>query len=207
MSIEALAVSCLRTRSFELQPFLDAMAALPMAFEELFALYIGKNMLNRFRQNNGYKTGEYRKLWSGREDNEHLIELLEELNVPAAELPEALYDARCSLQRRLTMRPTLQTPWQEAWQPEFVGTLLFLVDRNRVLLIEKKTGHGMGKINAPGGKWDIGESLMACARREMLEETVSMRNRWAVQRNCVLSNVTAPSGWAMCLLRNSFPEP
>ena len=64
------------------------------------------------------------------------------------------------------MRPTLQTPWQEAWQPEFVGTLLFLVDRNRVLLIEKKTGHGMGKINAPGGKWDIGESLMACARRE-----------------------------------------
>ena len=69
------------------------MAALPMAFEELFALYIGKNMLNRFRQNNGYKTGEYRKLWSGREDNEHLIELLEELNVPAAELPEALYDA------------------------------------------------------------------------------------------------------------------
>ena len=93
LSIEALAASCLRTRSFELQPFLDAMAALPMAFEELFALYIGKNMLNRFRQNNGYKTGEYRKLWSGREDNEHLIELLEELNVPAAELPEALYDA------------------------------------------------------------------------------------------------------------------
>ena len=93
LAIEALAVSCLRTRSFELQPFLDAMAALPMAFEELFALYIGKNMLNRFRQNNGYKTGEYRKLWSGREDNEHLIELLEELNVPAAELPEALYDA------------------------------------------------------------------------------------------------------------------
>ena len=69
------------------------MAALPMAFEELFALYIGKNMLNRFRQNNGYKTGEYRKLWGGREDNEHLIELLEELDVSAAELPEALYAA------------------------------------------------------------------------------------------------------------------
>ena len=93
LSIEALAASCLHTRSFELQPFLDAMAALPMAFEELFALYIGKNMLNRFRQNNGYKTGEYRKLWGGREDNEHLIELLEELDVSAAELPDALYDA------------------------------------------------------------------------------------------------------------------
>ena len=40
-----------------------------------------------------------------------------------------------------------------------------------MLLIDKKTGHGLGKINAPGGKWDIGESLWACARREMLEET------------------------------------
>ena len=52
--------------------------------------------------------------------------------------------------------PTLQTPWQQAWQPELVGTLLFVVDQQRVLLIEKKTGHGMGKINAPGGKWEIG---------------------------------------------------
>ena len=105
------------------------------------------------------------------------------------------------------MRPTLRTLWQEAWQPEFVGTLLFLVDRNRVLLIEKKTGHGMGKINAPGGKWDIGESLMACARREMLEETGIDAQPLGCARNCVLSNVMAPNGWAMCLLRNSFPVP
>lgn len=92
-SIEALASSCLDTRSFELQPFVDAMAALPMTLDELFALYIGKNVLNRFRQNNGYKTGEYRKLWGGREDNEHLIDLLDELSVSAADLPDALYQA------------------------------------------------------------------------------------------------------------------
>ena len=93
MAIEALAQACLRTRSFELQPFVDAMAALPMTLDELFALYIGKNVLNGFRQNNGYKSGEYRKLWQGREDNEHLIEVLSALTVAPSELPDALYRA------------------------------------------------------------------------------------------------------------------
>ena len=37
-----------------------------MTYDELFSLYIGKNVLNGFRQNNGYKSGEYRKLWQGR---------------------------------------------------------------------------------------------------------------------------------------------
>ena len=93
LAIEALAAACLRTRSFELQPFADAMAALPMTYDELFSLYIGKNVLNGFRQNNGYKSGEYRKLWQGREDNEHLIEVLEGLKVAPSELPNALYSA------------------------------------------------------------------------------------------------------------------
>ena len=93
LAIEALAQACLRTRSFELQPFVDAMAALPMTLDELFSLYIGKNVLNGFRQNNGYKSGEYRKLWQGREDNEHLIEVLNALTATPNELPDALYAA------------------------------------------------------------------------------------------------------------------
>ena len=73
---------------------------------------------------------------------------------------------------RLTIdTPIIKTLWHQRWQPEFVGTLLFLVDADRVLLIEKKTGHGSGKVNAPGGKWELGETLQDCARREMLEET------------------------------------
>ena len=93
LAIEALAQACLRTRSLELQPFVDAMAALPMTLDELFSLYIGKNVLNGFRQNNGYKSGEYRKLWQGREDNEHLIEVLNALTATPNELPDALYAA------------------------------------------------------------------------------------------------------------------
>ena len=91
LAIETLAAACLSTRSFDLSAFCAAMAALPMDYAELYALYIGKNMLNRFRQNNGYKSGEYRKLWQGREDNEHLIELLDELSDVPERLPERLY--------------------------------------------------------------------------------------------------------------------
>ncbi len=93
VAIEKLAESSLRIRSFELEPFMQAMATLPMSFTELFNLYIGKNVLNRFRQDHGYQAGTYRKEWQGREDNEHLIELLEEINVAPALVPEKLYAA------------------------------------------------------------------------------------------------------------------
>lgn len=56
------------------------------------------------------------------------------------------------------------------WQPRFVGTLLFLRAGGRLLLIRKKRGHGAGKINAPGGKLDAGETPLACALRETREE-------------------------------------
>ena len=59
----------------------------------------------------------------------------------------------------------------QGWQPDVTGTLLFLVQGERVLLIHKKRGHGAGKINAPGGKLEEGESVLECAVRETLEET------------------------------------
>ena len=35
-----------------------------------------KNVLNKFRQDNGYKEGTYRKIWNGKEDNVVLSEIL-----------------------------------------------------------------------------------------------------------------------------------
>ena len=35
----------------------------------LYRLYVGKNILNQFRQDNGYKDGSYVKVWNGKEDN------------------------------------------------------------------------------------------------------------------------------------------
>ncbi len=59
----------------------------------------------------------------------------------------------------------------DGWTPDLVGTLLFLVVDSRVLLIRKRRGHGVGKINGPGGKLEPGETPAACAVRETLEET------------------------------------
>lgn len=37
--------------------------------DELYRLYVGKNILNQFRQDHGYKEGHYVKIWNGQEDN------------------------------------------------------------------------------------------------------------------------------------------
>lgn len=51
-----------------------------------------------------------------------------------------------------------------------MATLVFCVRADRVLLIRKKRGLGAGKITAPGGRTEPGESLSACASRELREE-------------------------------------
>lgn len=62
-----------------------------MDAEQLYRDYVSKNVLNHFRQDNGYKSGEYRKAWEGREDNEHLAEILTRL-APSPRLADELYD-------------------------------------------------------------------------------------------------------------------
>ena len=60
--------------------------------EDLFYYYMGKQALTQFRQANGYKTGDYVKNWAGKEDNEHLTDMLEN-GVSIEYLPEALEHA------------------------------------------------------------------------------------------------------------------
>jgi len=49
---------------------------LDLDFDSLYNLYIGKNMLNKFRQDNGYKEGTYQKIWNDKEDNVVMQEIL-----------------------------------------------------------------------------------------------------------------------------------
>ena len=56
------------------------------------------------------------------------------------------------------------------WQPVIHATLCFIVRDGEILLIDKKTGHGRGKVNGPGGKIDPGETPAQCAVRECQEE-------------------------------------
>ncbi len=69
------------------------MDACELGFDELYRHYVGKNVLNFFRQDHGYKDGTYTKVWAGREDNEHLAELVSALDSDADDYPEAVYAA------------------------------------------------------------------------------------------------------------------
>ena len=70
------------------------MRRVTMGWDELYKLYIGKLTLNHFRQDNGYKEGKYVKVWGdGKEDNEHLTMILDELEDPYRdEFRVAVYD-------------------------------------------------------------------------------------------------------------------
>ena len=57
-----------------------------------------------------------------------------------------------------------------SWTPQWRATLLFILRDREVLLIHKKTGFGCGKINAPGGRIEPGESPRDAAIREVQEE-------------------------------------
>jgi len=91
-AVEDLAGATLASQRFVLAPFVAACTALPMSYRELFELYIGKNVLNRFRQSHGYKEGTYRKLWDGREDNEHLVEVLAAEDAGAPDIVETILE-------------------------------------------------------------------------------------------------------------------
>nr|WP_321266533.1 dUTP diphosphatase [uncultured Sulfurimonas sp.] len=52
-----------------LADFFDLTLMSGLDLETLYRLYVGKNILNQFRQDNGYKDGSYIKVWDGVEDN------------------------------------------------------------------------------------------------------------------------------------------
>ena len=91
LAAEALALSLLKSREFDVAIFWDLAAAAGMDFESLFRSYVGKNVLNFFRQDHGYKDGTYIKLWQGREDNEHLSELLLVVDARDEQFAQMLY--------------------------------------------------------------------------------------------------------------------
>lgn len=68
--------------------FIHLMKEVELTWEQMYNMYIIKNVLNRFRQDNGYRIGTYQKVWSGLEDNEWAVKIVDE--TPDI-TPEALY--------------------------------------------------------------------------------------------------------------------
>ena len=99
---------------------------------------------------------------------------------PDAAFPRKADELRATLDKtdRLPAwsAPVSAFDWN-GWKGEIPATLMFVLRDDQILLIEKKRGHGAGKVNGPGGKIDPGESPLQCAVRETEEELlISVRN-------------------------------
>lgn len=71
-----------------IEDFFDLVLMSGLDLQSLYKLYVGKNILNQLRQDNGYKDGSYKKIWGAEEDNVVMKRVWEE----KSELtPDSLY--------------------------------------------------------------------------------------------------------------------
>ena len=61
-----------------MEDFIDVAMQSGLNLDSLYKLYVGKNILNQFRQDHGYKDGSYIKIWNGEEDNVTMQRILDE---------------------------------------------------------------------------------------------------------------------------------
>ncbi len=81
---------CNEPTSKLMEAFIDVAVQSGLNLDALYKLYVGKNILNQFRQDHGYKEGSYIKIWNGQEDNVTMQSILERSDDIT---PEALYVA------------------------------------------------------------------------------------------------------------------
>ena len=101
LAIESLASKTLLSKSAEVPAFKQLMSAVSLSVDDLYRGYIGKNVLNFFRQDHGYKDGTYQKVWGGREDNEFLVESAANLDLDSPSFQDDLYSSLKSHYLRL----------------------------------------------------------------------------------------------------------
>ncbi|CBL44679.1 Conserved hypothetical protein [gamma proteobacterium HdN1] len=92
-TVEAMVLQVLSKNTLPLPLFRAAMQQVDFSFDNLYRQYIGKNVLNLFRQEHGYQQGTYQKEWHGKEDNLHLAEILEQAIATPETLQAEVYAA------------------------------------------------------------------------------------------------------------------
>jgi dimeric dUTPase (all-alpha-NTP-PPase superfamily) len=100
--LEGFTEQTLATKDFDIGGFVKLMHGIKMDFETLYIGYVGKNVLNFFRQDNGYQDGSYQKRWGGIEDNEHLVEIVAQLDTGSATFKDDLYSRMQETYNRLS---------------------------------------------------------------------------------------------------------
>ncbi|WP_321779095.1 dUTP diphosphatase [Sulfurimonas sp.] len=105
IKVESIMRTSLSLQELDLDVFVEDFFTLVtlsgLDLDTLYRLYVGKNILNQFRQDNGYKEGSYIKMWDGVEDNIIMKKIWEEnSNIK----PEVLYKELTKLYIALNKR-------------------------------------------------------------------------------------------------------
>lgn len=91
-TLESLAAAAVVNKAFDAAAFAGCMVQIGMDLNDLYRGYVGKNTLNFFRQDHGYKDGSYIKVWDGKEDNEHLVEVVNNLDINDENFAKLVYE-------------------------------------------------------------------------------------------------------------------
>lgn len=103
--IESIMIDTLSRGALNLEKliadFFDLVILSGLDLESLYKLYVGKNILNQFRQDHGYKDGSYIKVWGSEEDNVVMKRVLDEnSSVSPSELYRELTKLYLALNKR-----------------------------------------------------------------------------------------------------------
>ena len=100
--VETLASEAITNQRFSVASVRFLLSKVERTFDDLFRGYVGKNVLNFFRQDHGYKDGSYIKTWDGQEDNVHLVEILEQVDLNAPTIKDDVYAQLASRYAKVT---------------------------------------------------------------------------------------------------------
>ena len=101
INLEEFTKNTLVTKDFDINGFVGLVKGIGMKFDQLYIAYVGKNVLNFFRQDHGYQEGSYHKQWGGKEDNEHLVEIVGKLDTNLATFKDDLYSEMKAVYQQL----------------------------------------------------------------------------------------------------------
>jgi dimeric dUTPase (all-alpha-NTP-PPase superfamily) len=101
INLEEFTKNTLVTKDFDINGFVGLVNGIGMQFDQLYIAYVGKNVLNFFRQDHGYQDGSYHKQWGGKEDNEHLVEIVGKLDTNLPTFKDDLYSEMKAVYQQL----------------------------------------------------------------------------------------------------------
>lgn len=91
-----------------LKLFESTLESFGMTWNDLYIKYLGKNVLNFFRQDHGYKEGKYIKTWFDKEDNEFLSNIIKNVDLNSPRIYHDIYNELDAQYKLVLAQETLE---------------------------------------------------------------------------------------------------